>query len=205
MNILQALSQAKTYYGLVFLSLFLILAIVFGKRIKITGFLALISLGLLGLSLYESALISPLIFALAFFGGLFLILEAMVPGFGLFGVLGLSLILISLFFPVSLIPRLYSIGLALLIDFVIGLIAFKCAGDWSNKLVLEDRSKDNLYDKSLIGLKGTSLTILRPSGQVEVEGKRYDGETLGEFIEKGKNIVVINIVGKRLIVKAEKE
>lgn len=205
MNILEVLSQDKTYYCLAFLSLALILAMVLSDKIKLTGFLALVSLGLLGLSLYMSYLISPLIFALAFFGGLFLILEAMVPGFGLFGVLGLSLVIISIFFPVKIVPRLYSIGLALLIDFVLGIISFKCAGNWSEKLVLEDRVKENIYKKDLIGLKGTSLTILRPSGQVEVENNRYDGESLGEFIEKGKNIVVVNVIGKRLIVKEEKE
>lgn len=205
MNILEVLSQDKTYYCLVFLSLALILAMVLSDKIKLTGFLALVSLGILGLSLYMSYLISPLIFALAFFGGLFLILEAMVPGFGLFGVLGLSLVIISIFFPVKIVPRLYSIGLALLINFVLGIISFKCAGNWSKKLVLEDRVKENIYKKDLIGLKGTSLTILRPSGQVEVENNRYDGESLGEFIDKGKNIVVVNVIGKRLIVKEEKE
>ena len=57
------------------------------------------------------------------------------------------------------------------------------------------------YDNNLIGRKGKSYTVLRPSGKVIIENKLYDASTSGEYIEKNKSIVVSKNEGTSLKVK----
>ncbi len=54
----------------------------------------------------------------------------------------------------------------------------------------------------LIGKKGSALTYLRPSGMVEIDGKRLDVVTGGEFIPQGTEVEVIKIEGNRVVVRA---
>ncbi len=47
--------------------------------------------------------------------------------------------------------------------------------------------------EQLTGKTGEVITDLRPAGTVIVDGKKYDGVTEGDFIEKGKTIIVIGV------------
>lgn len=51
-----------------------------------------------------------------------------------------------------------------------------------------------------LGAEGISLTVLRPSGTVEIDGKCYDVVTQGEMIEKGARVRVIETDGYRILV-----
>ena len=57
------------------------------------------------------------------------------------------------------------------------------------------------YSNDLVGKKGKSFSVLRPSGKIILSDKVYDASTSGEFIEKNKNIIVINNEGSSLKVK----
>ena len=57
------------------------------------------------------------------------------------------------------------------------------------------------YSDELIGMKGKSFSVLRPSGKIIINEKIYDASTSGEFIEKNKNIEVISNEGSSLKVK----
>jgi membrane-bound serine protease (ClpP class) len=59
-------------------------------------------------------------------------------------------------------------------------------------------SSDEL--KKFIGKTGMTLTPLRPAGIIDVEGSRLDVLTRGEFIEKGKEVKIIDIEGSRIVV-----
>ena len=56
-------------------------------------------------------------------------------------------------------------------------------------------------DKRLIGKTGIALTVLRPSGIVRLENKKYQAVTQGDFIEKDETIEVISIKGIQVVVK----
>lgn len=61
-------------------------------------------------------------------------------------------------------------------------------------------------DTSLIALrgkKGTSITTLRPSGKINIDGKIYDAMTMSGMIEKGTPIVVTRVEAAQLYVEAE--
>jgi membrane-bound serine protease (ClpP class) len=62
-------------------------------------------------------------------------------------------------------------------------------------------------DNSLLLLKGktgTAHTVLRPGGKVEIEGEIYDAVTSGEFIDRGKQIVVVKVETTQLYVEERK-
>lgn len=63
-------------------------------------------------------------------------------------------------------------------------------------------SKEEL---NLIGKEGISVTYLRPSGKVEIDGETYDATTDGIYIPKDKSIIVASVVGSRLKVKEKIE
>ena len=69
----------------------------------------------------------------------------------------------------------------------------------------QDKEKGyTALDKNLVGyvgLKGKALTDLRPAGFIEIEGKRIDAETEGDFLSKGIEVEVLKVRGTFLVVK----
>jgi membrane-bound serine protease (ClpP class) len=55
---------------------------------------------------------------------------------------------------------------------------------------------------SLIGQEGKALTILHPTGKIEVNDNTLDVVTEGEYIEKDQIVEIIEIRGNRIVVKA---
>lgn len=134
----------------------------------------------------------------------------LIPGFGLTGIAGIVLIFVSIFFTLGGGERaLYSIGVVaaiLLVLFVILLILFPRLPIWKKfglKERLETEKGYTSYTKidELVGKEGIVLTTLRPAGTIEIDGKRYDAISLGEFIEKGAKIKVIKVEGGKIIVE----
>jgi len=56
--------------------------------------------------------------------------------------------------------------------------------------------------EELIGKTGIAITTLRPAGIAEIDGKRVDVATAGEFIKKGETITVIQAQGMHIRVRA---
>jgi membrane-bound serine protease (ClpP class) len=54
----------------------------------------------------------------------------------------------------------------------------------------------------LVGMIGASLTPLRPAGIVELNGKRVDVVSQGEFIAPGRPVEVVEQAGSRIVVRA---
>jgi len=55
----------------------------------------------------------------------------------------------------------------------------------------------------IVGVAGESLTALRPSGVARIDGRRLDVVTRGEMLEKGTPVVIIEMTGNRIVVKAQ--
>ncbi len=76
-----------------------------------------------------------------------------------------------------------------------------------SKLVLGPSSDAKVVDtapKQLLGVSGTALTDLRPSGKVRVEGLPKSCDIVAEsgFIEAGSAIEVVKVEGRRVVVRA---
>jgi membrane-bound serine protease (ClpP class) len=75
-----------------------------------------------------------------------------------------------------------------------------------NKLVLADQTDRNHgYISSdskddLMGLEGVAITSLRPSGTVLIQDRRIDVVSVGDFIEKGAHVKVVDTSGSRVMV-----
>lgn len=162
---------------------------------------------------------------LAFFCGIILLAVEffIIPGFGVFGVSGIVLILGSLVlgmlpnqaFDFELVPSsdlfaaLLTVILAALAS--VGLVFWLTpkVNDWGafKHLTLattQDSAQGytaTTYATTLQGKFGKVHSRLRPSGRVEIEGEIYDAYSRGELLEPGDQIEVISTEGTSLRVK----
>lgn len=163
-----------------------------------------------------------------FFVGLILIaLEVFViPGFGVAGVLGIictigSLIFIMLandnfnfdYVPSGDIAKAAGAVGAGVFGSIILLIVFGYRLTQSKMfdrvaLVTTQKKDDGYiatyYKENLVGKTGKSVTILRPSGRVEIEDEIYDAYTRGEYVETGSEILVVSQQGSSLQVRMKR-
>jgi membrane-bound serine protease (ClpP class) len=72
----------------------------------------------------------------------------------------------------------------------------KAAPDATNDATPESKT---LHD--LIGKHGTAVTTLRPSGEVKVDGRRYDARAEYGLIESGQTVEVIRASGTDVVVR----
>ena len=56
----------------------------------------------------------------------------------------------------------------------------------------------------LLGKAGTALTNLRPAGMIDIEGRRIDVVTGGEYLPKGTEVKIIRVEGNRVVVEKSK-
>ncbi|TNE68567.1 nodulation protein NfeD [bacterium] len=152
-------------------------------------------------------------------GVILLILEIFViPGFGVAGISGITLIILSL--GAALVgnigfqfPALSQLGSAiwtLSITLIIGialissLAKYLPSNPYFKRLVLEDVSANNVADHQseleLLGLIGTAVSPLRPSGTIQIDGKKLTVVSDGEFIDAGTQVEIVSSVGNRIIV-----
>ena len=54
----------------------------------------------------------------------------------------------------------------------------------------------------LIGLSGETVTDLRPAGIARIRGERVDVVSIGDYIEKGQSITVVEVDGPKIVVEA---
>ena len=162
---------------------------------------------------------------LVFFIGVILLAVELfvIPGFGVFGVTGIVMILGGLvlgmlpneefnfdFVPASqLFGALLTVILAALGS--VGLVFWLTpkVNEWGafkniTLATTQDRAQgytSSFYSDVLLGKNGTVHSRLRPSGKVEIEGEIYDAYSRGEFLEQGEKITVISTEGTSLRVK----
>jgi membrane-bound ClpP family serine protease len=141
-----------------------------------------------------------------------IIVEMLLPGFGLPGIVGgagliVGIILYAKTLEQALLLLLMIIAALALLFFV--LLRSVAKGRLSRSpIVLRDAAKDTAgYDafldvNSLLGTTGTALSMLRPSGVGEFDGQRLDVVTDGLFLPAGTAIRIVRIEGRRIMVEA---
>ena len=147
-------------------------------------------------------------------GLVLLVVEFIVPGFGVFGIVGIACVLFSLFMTlgggIGALNIMAGGTIAATIAFLILLRYLPSSKLW-NRLVLKDALKTDIgYTSSddqsqLVGREGVVLTLLRPAGTVEIAGRVYDVVSEGRFIEPETTIRVLHVNGNRIVVRAIEE
>ena len=152
----------------------------------------------------------PWIVVLAILGLVMIFAEILMPGFGLFGILGT----ISLFGSLVLTYKIYGlvtflIMLAAVVIVFFAMVLLAKQSGLYNKVVLKDKQEAKDFDESvlqgLLGQVGITHSTLRPFGVAEIDGKMVDVCSQGDFIDRGEKVQVVQIMGKTVVVKVYEE
>ena len=136
----------------------------------------------------------PWIILLCIVGLALVFAEMLIPGFGVFGILG-SVCLLGTAFLITVV--------LLVIAFALMIVLAKKSGFY-NKVVLRDKQEAQDFDEStlqgLLGAEGVTQTTLRPFGVADFQGKMVDVCSNGDLIDRGKRVRVTHIQGKTVTV-----
>ena len=144
-------------------------------------------------------------------GIILLLIEMMIPGFGIFGLTGLLLFLWGIYDwmgggPMALITvTVLSVVGVLLLWWIVSIFPNTRLGE---RLTLRLQStKEKGYashpdPNRWLGKVGETKTVLRPAGTMIVEGIFLDVVTDGEFYEPGTEVKIISVTGGRIVVRA---
>jgi membrane-bound serine protease (ClpP class) len=185
---------------------------------------ALIAATLYFMPLYLEGLAANWEIIIFFLGIVLLIVEIFViPGFGVAGISGIMLIIAGLLFATlnnvnfdfsgvpfdafatSFITVVLSIVLSL---FLVYFLAKSVFGTSKFSLALNASQPHNegfvatSFDlDTMIGKTGIAVTVLLPSGKVQIDDEYHDAIAKNSFIEKGKSIRVIKSMNTQLVVE----
>jgi len=145
-------------------------------------------------------------------GGIALVLEVFViPGIGVAGMLGLILLAWGvLLLVVDFTRATAALAVALVATVVVFWLGVRLLARFNlwRRLALGTRQRREAGYVAgqvdlvhLVDLHGVAVTPLRPSGAVEVAGRRLDAITGGEFIPAGTAVKVVRVEGARVVVR----
>lgn len=143
-------------------------------------------------------------------GLILLVIEGMIPGFGLPGISGIILVAIGIVLSMkSFQNALMSLSVAIIVTTIITifLIKFGYKSPYLEKIILSNQLKTEKGYTSAnskyeyLGKEGIAVSGLRPSGIIEINGKRMDALSEGDYIDKGSRIEVVKVEGSKIIVR----
>jgi len=166
---------------------------------------------------------------LLFIAGIILIIVEVffIPGFGVAGISGIVLVVTGL--TLSLVDNIsftfegtaaltqlskafFTVVVSVFLSFVVAILgtkrfAFSRAMSGLALDAVQDHNEGYISidnrQKDMIGKTGTAVTILRPSGRIEIEDEIFDARADISFIEKGEKIRVIrDEAGQLYVIKA---
>jgi membrane-bound serine protease (ClpP class) len=147
-----------------------------------------------------------LIIVLMAVGMVLLFLEvAIIPGFGVAGVFSILCLLAGAVTAWLSYGAAWGVGSIVLSGGLsIGIIALAPRTRAGRELVLRDAITAQIGARSALeGHVGVALTALRPSGAAEIDGRRVDVVTDGQFIDAGRRVKVVSVEGARVVVAPE--
>jgi membrane-bound serine protease (ClpP class) len=162
---------------------------------------------------------------LLFVGGVvLLILEIfLIPGFGIFGILGIIFIVVGLamslilnnFFDLSIsgseritqsfLIVLVSMIAAIALSVIFGGNILK-SGAFQRLVLNDEQQSDQGYQVKkprieLLGKRGFAKTDLRPSGRIDIDGEWFDAVSDDGYIDNGTDIIISKIENYNLVVR----
>ncbi len=153
----------------------------------------------------------PLILcALVGFG--LLLTEAFMPGFGVAGILGIVLEIVAVYLAWTghgLVFALIFTGVMIAVIALTVFLSYRSImhGRLSKSaLILKDQEEaakpQSASLSSLVGAKGVTATALRPAGSVEIDGRRVNAATRGEFLARETPVQITGAEGDHVVVRA---
>lgn len=139
-----------------------------------------------------------------------LIIEGIVPGFGFPGISGIILIIVGTILAMDSVSiAILSLSVAIIITSIVAIIFVKLGykSKILNRVILKNRTDSDrgfLSSQSkneLLGKEGITLSGLRPSGYIDIDGQRLDALSEGGFIPKDSKIIVVKVEGSKIFVR----
>lgn len=148
--------------------------------------------------------------ALFVLGLILLVIEGMVPGFGLPGIGGIIFVFVGTILAMNSIKyAVISLSVAIIISTLVTILLIKLGfkSKLFDSVVLKSilnaergyLSVDNM--DRLIDKEGITVSELRPSGFIEIDGERLDALSEGSFIPRDTPIKVVKIEGPKIFVR----
>lgn len=149
-----------------------------------------------------------------------------IPGFGIAGISGISLVVIGLFLSLVgnvnfnfegvssdyMVNSLLTVVLGITLSFIMIILLLNRIGKENSILrnVALNTDQEGFSSvpgeqRLLIGKLGIAATILRPAGKVIIDKEYYDAVAIQSFIDKGKAVRVIKYENSQLYVSEIKE
>jgi len=192
------------------------------------GIVGIVCLALYFGSKYLVGLADTIDILLFFVGVLLLAVEVfLIPGFGIFGVAGIVLVLTGLFlsFQSFVVPRtpaemavlgrsfvmlFMTLGVVMAVAFILGrylpgipvvrgLVLLTAPG---TEKVYSSAAPTERRLHELIGAVGLTTTLCRPAGKAVFGERLVDVVAQGEYIERGREVQVLRLEGNRVVVSA---
>ena len=139
-----------------------------------------------------------------------MVAEFFEPGMGIFGGIGIVIMVIDIFVLAKTWEQGFVLlgGLAIIVLlFILLLFVLTSYGLLPKKLILSD-STDNgsgyvaaAEHKVAVGDEGVTVTELRPAGKAKFGETDADVVSEGSFVENGTKVSVISVTGNRIVVK----
>lgn len=135
-------------------------------------------------------------------------IEFFIPGFGVFGISGLILFLVSSIILILKVPHginVVAITVFLLVLFIFFVLKLVKKYKLNSKLILTETLNEDKKDiaglEYFIGKIGTTKTDLKPFGVVQFGDIEIDATSDGVYIKKNTQIKVFRIESNKVIVK----
>lgn len=156
---------------------------------------------------------------LALLGLVLLLVEAFVlPGFGVAGVLGILAMAGALLLSTlgegattqALLTAAGRLGVSLAVALGLSLLLLRLfpRTRFGRQLILDTNlearqgfTSEPLSDHRLVGSLGVAVSALRPAGIADIDGRRIDVVSDGDYVEPGESIRVDHVDGNRIVVR----
>ena len=141
-----------------------------------------------------------------------IVLEAFMPGFGIAGIAGIVLHVISVVLTWINHGPVAALGMTIILLSIITIaisVSLRSAANGKlsrSKLVLkETESNEAGYRSSedmqvFLGKEGVATTVLRPTGMAEFDDVKLNVVSDGEFIQSGTRVKIVRVEGSRIVV-----
>ena len=146
--------------------------------------------------------------ALQIVGIVVIITEIFIPSFGILTTIALTVLGYSLylvFTSISSTAGMIFTGFDIILIPVVVILGIKILANSSLSLKKELSKQNGVVSQkekfeAYINLKGKAVTDLRPAGIAQIDSKRLDVVTDGEYINAATPVVVTGVAGNRIIV-----
>jgi len=139
-----------------------------------------------------------------------LVIEGVVPGFGLPGIGGLIFVLAGTVLAMQdLAAAVLSLSIAIIVTTLVAVVMVKHGykSKLLNRIILSNKldsdrgylSTNTMSD--LMDKDGIALSELRPSGFIVIDGEKYDALAETGYIPENSNVKVVKVEGSKIFVR----